>query len=130
MLSPSDTGLSGIRGEGFTVAVEAAETLVVRMSGNADLELLPRLGPFLKQLHAEASRVAVTSVTVDIRELYFMNSSCLKAFITWIVSVGKSDTHCRYSIHFLSNSNLRWQQKTLEAMRAFAPDLIEIENAA
>jgi hypothetical protein len=128
MLSPSDTGLPGLRGEGYTVAVETTDALVLRMSGNADLELLPRLGPFLKQLHGEVHRVGAPSVTVDIRELYFMNSSCLKAFITWIVTVSKADAHLRYRIRFLSNPNLRWQQKTLEAMKAFAPDLIDVQN--
>ena len=119
-----------VRGDGFTLALHDGESMSLQVSGNADLEMLPQLGPFLKQVHSELCRARADFITVDLRELYFMNSSCLKSFITWVVSVSKLDTNSRYRIRFLSNSNLRWQQRSLESMQAFAPGLVDIELAS
>jgi len=116
-----------VRGEGFTLALHEGDWLSLQISGNADLQMLPRLGPFLKQVHREACRARVDFITVDFSELYFMNSSCLKSLITWVVTVSKLDPESRYRIRFLSNGNLRWQQRSLESMQAFAPGLVDIE---
>ena len=118
-----------VQGEGFTLALHEGESLSLQVSGNADLEMLPQLGPFLKQVHSELCRAGVDLVTVDLRRLYFMNSSCLKSFITWVVSVSKLNAESRYRIRFLSNQNLRWQQRSLESMQAFAPDVVRVERA-
>jgi hypothetical protein len=36
-----------VRGEGFTLALHEGDWLSLQISGNADLQMLPRLGPFL-----------------------------------------------------------------------------------
>jgi hypothetical protein len=33
----------------------------------------------------------------------------------------------RYKIRFRSNPNLRWQKKSLQALRSYAPDIVVIE---
>ena len=58
--------------------------------GNADGRADSALESFLHKLHAEFSTEAVRQVDVDIRGLEFMNSSCFKGFITWIVQVAFS----------------------------------------
>lgn len=132
MMDMETNSIPAIRGESFTLTLQdgGSESVVLQVTGNADLEMLPRLGPFLKQVHGEACRARAESVTVDLRQLYFMNSSCLKSFITWVVSVSKLQPQARYRIRFLSNSNLRWQQRSLESMQAFAPGLVDIELAS
>jgi hypothetical protein len=132
MTEMESSSVPAIRGEAFTLALQngGSDSVLLQVTGNADLEMLPRLGPFLKQVHSEACRTRADSVTVDLRQLYFMNSSCLKSFITWVVSVSKLQPPSRYRIRFLSNSNLRWQQRSLESMQAFAPGLVDIELAS
>ena len=56
----------------------------VSLTGTGDLLAMPQLGSFLKQLHVEVTRLSVKLVVMDIRELYFLNSSCIKKFVTWL----------------------------------------------
>ena len=113
--------------DGFSIQLaDVADQLHVQVVGNADMEVLPAMSPFLKQLHQEAGRAGLHEVHVDLRELYFMNSSCLKAFVLWISSVSKLPAAEAYRIRFLSNSKLHWQRRSLEALRAFAPDVVDV----
>ena len=124
----SDLALPSVLMEGFSIAVESgAPSVRLKVTGNADMEVCPVLGPFLLQLHTELCRVRASDVVVDWRELYFMNSSCLKGFITWVASITKLDCSDRYRVVFVSNPSLHWQRRSLEAIRAFAADVMEIQ---
>ena len=59
-------------------------------------------------------------VVADFRELVFMNSSCLKEFVRWIAQVEERAEH--YRIRFLSDPDAQWQSRSLQALRAFAPE--------
>jgi hypothetical protein len=113
--------------DGFSLDVaDVNDELHVRVVGNADMEVLPAMTPFLRQLHDELGRAGIREIKVDLRELLFMNSSCLKSFVLWISSVSKLPPDSAYRIRFLSNSRLHWQRRSLEALRAFAPQVVEI----
>jgi anti-anti-sigma factor len=56
------------------------DTLVITLSGNGDMDTSPALGRYLKEMHAELTRIRVRCVVVDCRGLYFMSSSCIKCF--------------------------------------------------
>jgi hypothetical protein len=56
----------------------------------------------------------------------FMNSSCFKAFVTWIDSV-KTDSR-QYRIVLLANSELHWQRRSLEALRRLAIGVVSVEQ--
>lgn len=115
--------------DGFALTVEHRGGVRLKLSGNADLEMLPVLGPFLLQLHDQVIHEGERQVTVDLRELYFMNSSCFKALIMWIASVSKLDSRAMYTVQFVSNPKLHWQRRNLDAMQAFAPSLVEVVTA-
>ena len=66
-------------------------------------------------------------VEVDIRELYFMNSSCFKAFVTWIAEIAKLDAARRYQVRFLANSRLHWQRRNLAAMQSYAANVVVLD---
>src|SRR5262245_43831914 len=102
--------------------------MIVRVTGNADMTVTTKLGPYLEQLHAEALRLGVKRMTFDIRELYFLTSACLKCFATMLAAVAQLEPPRRYSVRFLANSNLHWQRRSLEALRCVAQDIIEIES--
>ena len=102
--------------------------LHVKISGTADLEANADLDVFVKGLHAEAGRLAATKVTVDFRQLEFMNSSCFKIFVAWLAQVRDLDPAQQYRIHLLSNPNQLWQRRSLAALSCFAVDLVAIET--
>jgi hypothetical protein len=99
----------------------------IRLLGTADARAQRTIGATLPQVHAEALRLAVREVTVDYRELEFMNSSCFKEFITWLGEVRVLPSHTKYRIRFLSDSGKHWQRRSLTALSCFAVDLVEIE---
>jgi hypothetical protein len=100
--------------------------LIVGFSGNGDMSAVEALGRFLKQLHTEATSMAVNEVAFDFRDLYFMNSSCFKAFVTWIDIVSRA-TAKGYKIRFLTNPRLHWQRRSLEALRCLSPNVVQLE---
>jgi hypothetical protein len=121
-------GLSHVVETGFSLRPELAEgTLTVHFSGNADMAAVEKLSAYLKEVHREAIGLAATEVSFDFRDLYFMNSSCLKAFVNLIDTVSREE-QCRYRLRFLANAKLHWQRRSLEALRRLGPDLVTVEN--
>lgn len=100
--------------------------LIVNFSGNGDMSAVDALGRYLKQVHQEAVALEVKDVSFDFRDLYFMNSSCFKAFVTWIDLASRSEEHA-YVIRFLTNPRLHWQRRSLEALRCLSPSVVRVE---
>jgi hypothetical protein len=120
---------------GFSlVAAEGEEAgapvVTVRFAGTADMEATPVLEGYLKRLHAEVPRAGVRVVVFDIAQLDFMNSSSFKCFVTWIGNITKMPADDRYDVRFVSNPQLQWQRRSLEALHRFAPDVVTLETTS
>jgi hypothetical protein len=98
----------------------------VQLRGCADRSTTGLLGAFLQGVHRTAVLSQLRLVIVDVREVEFLNSSCLTCFIRWLrqLQIGPGDT---YRLRFLRNPTHRWQQRSLHALRCFATDLVEIQ---
>lgn len=46
-----DIAIPAIVREGFTVAVKSSDGVRIILSGNADMAVVPLLGPYLSQVH-------------------------------------------------------------------------------
>jgi len=103
------------------------EELIVSFSGNGDMSAVEALGRYLKQVHQEAVSHEVSEVSFDFKDLYFMNSSCFKAFVTWIDLASRAENHA-YTIRFLTNPRLHWQRRSLEALRCLSPSVVRVES--
>jgi hypothetical protein len=114
-------------GDLIASAAVAGEVLTVTLRGTADSQAEAALGELLGRVHAESQRSGAREVAVDMRALEFMNSSCFKAFITWIVAVRRLPVEERYKITFLSSSALHWQKRSLHALHYFGGDLVRVE---
>ena len=122
----TDLNLGRIKREGFSLEPEVfGHHLVVRFTGNGDMSVVHTLDGYLKLVDSEMLRLELQEAVVDVRELYFMNSSCIKAFVSWIYRV--STTGSRYAIRFLANTRLHWQSNTLSALQRMAPAVVSIE---
>jgi hypothetical protein len=84
------------------------------------------LADYLKRAHAEAERLVVAEVKCDFRQLLFMNSSCFKAFVVWIDTVKSSPR--AYRIRFLTDPEMHWQRRSLEALRRLATNVVLVET--
>jgi hypothetical protein len=119
--------LSALREKNFSlVPIGDAPTPTIKVAGNGDSEIVSPLGRVLRLVHADLVEAASPRVDVDLNELYFLNSSCLKAFVTWIHEVKTSDKP--YRIHLRMNSRLPWQRRSLEPLRRLAPGVVVLEQ--
>lgn len=99
----------------------------VNLTGTADLTVKGQLDRFLREVHSEAQRSLAEEVTVDVRELEFMNSSCLKSFVWWISTVQEQGNEGKYRIVFVSSPSVYWQRRSLNALACLANDIISIQ---
>ncbi|MBV9948624.1 MAG: hypothetical protein JOZ69_17380 [Myxococcales bacterium] len=106
------------------------ERLNVRLTVNADMHAVKTLSAALKTIHEQAVRLQVRDVLCDLTALYFMNSSCFKAFVTWVTAALALEPQARYTIHLRSNGQLHWQKRSLEALRRLAEEVVSIELGA
>jgi hypothetical protein len=97
--------------------------------GSAEASSVDQLEQQLAEVHRSAVAGQTRSVVVDLRDLEFASSSCLKAIATWLHLIDQLAEQ-RYSVRFRSNPAYSWQRRSLGALAAFAPDIVEIEADA
>jgi hypothetical protein len=107
----------------------AAGVLHLGFTGTADASSESALSNLLVRIQGELLHEEVREAQVDMRALEFMNSSCFKAFITWIIAVDRLPPGQRHRIRFLCNPTLHWQRRSLKAMVHFGNDIVTVENA-
>lgn len=108
-------------------ATSSARRVQVRLTGTADLNVKSQLDRFLHEVHSQAQRCVAEEVTVDVRELEFMNSSCLKSFVWWISTVQEQAGDAKYRIVFVSSPSVYWQRRSLNALACLANGIISIQ---
>ena len=112
----------------FTADASTSERRIqVSLTGTADLTVKTQLDRFLRNVHSEAQRCLAEEVTVDVRQLEFMNSSCLKCFVWWISTVHEQPGEGKYRIVFVSSPSVYWQRRSLNALACLANDIITIQ---
>ena len=99
----------------------------VNLTGTADLTVKSQLDHFLRDVHTEAQRCLAEEVTVDMRQLEFMNSSCLKCFVWWVSTVQEEPSEGKYRIVFVSSPSVYWQRRSLNALACLANEIISIQ---
>ena len=99
--------------------------ILATLTGTADQSVTDDLDKALQSIH-ETAKSGVTEAVVDLRKLEFMNSSCLKALLTWINDIQELEPAHRYQVRFISDANIHWQKRSLHSVRCFASELITI----
>lgn len=100
----------------------------VRFAGTGEAEGAAVLDRFLALLHQEALALELREVTIELEQLEFINSSCLKAMVAWIYKV---DTEGRpYKIRMLRDSSLHWQRTSLATLQRLAPEVVVVQEKA
>ena len=101
-------------------------SIVVKMTGNADSAVLNGFKAFVDEVSEAAFRLRVREAVFDLEELYFINSSCLAFLLRMVKRVLERPSE-KYIIRFRSNPNQRWQAKSLNPIRVYAPEIVVIE---
>jgi len=107
-------------------ATRSSLPIDVRMTGNADSLVLADLENFLRKLHSETCRSGAAEVHLDVSELFFMNSSCMKLFVSWFTQLRELDPVQQYRVVVQSSPKLHWQARSFDALRYIANGLVTI----
>jgi hypothetical protein len=119
--------LPPVRTDGFSLVLSTSGSVpVVKLSGNGDAEAVSPLDRSLSLLHHNLTVANAKSVVVDLCDLYFLNSSCLKAFVSWIYTVRTAQTP--YGICLRLNARQRWQRRGLEPLQRLAPSIVSLDE--
>lgn len=119
--------LPPVESKGFSLSMDTSGSRpTVKFNGNGDTEAIAPLNRFLKLLHKSVLEGKVAEVAVDLGQLYFMNSSCLKAFVSWIYQVKTGGD--LYRIRLLMNPRLHWQRRSLERLARLAPKVVTLDE--
>jgi hypothetical protein len=109
-------------------AIVLNHVLTLSMSGMGELPDQSELAALLKRAHQVALSQKVSRVLVDFEGLKFMNSSCFKAFVSWMAEVTQLPEAARYNVHFKLNPTRRWQRVSVSALACFAVNTITFDG--
>jgi hypothetical protein len=118
-----------IEEEGLTLGpVPGAAAGRLRFAGTGEAEGAAVLDRYLAVLHQHALARELREVVLELWELEFINSSCLKAMVAWIYKV---DTEGRpYKIRLLRDASLHWQRTSIATLQRLAPEVVIVEDRA
>lgn len=117
-----------IKAEGFSAHCDyRGSAVVVWLKGNADMAVHEPLKTFLDAIERVAKSTHTTEAVFELEELYFMNSSCLSLLLRFVNGMMEAERSAPYRVRFRSNPKLRWQKKSLAALRAYAQELVVVE---
>src|SRR5688500_5036470 len=85
------------------------------------------LGPFFRAVHEAAKKDGLSTLTVDMAGLEFVNSSSIRLVIDWETWL-KNEAPPRYTLQFLMNRTITWQRTSLVALTALASDVVAVEH--
>jgi hypothetical protein len=118
--------LPNVEEEGLQLGPVPGANDRVRFAGTGEAEGAAVLDRFLTLLHRQVLSLALRRVTIELAELEFINSSCLKAMVAWIYKV---DTEGRpYKIHLRRDASMHWQRTSLATLQRLAPEVVVIEE--
>jgi hypothetical protein len=123
--------LRPISESGFTILPDLeSNPCTVTVAGSCDSTTLPLLDRFLSELHAAMVKASAPQVAILCEELYFMNSSAIKSFVTWLSRVKALPPDKRYRVTVRTNRFLAWQGRSFDAIQRSAPDIFSVDHSA
>ncbi|HEY6726192.1 MAG TPA: hypothetical protein VI197_19285 [Polyangiaceae bacterium] len=111
--------------DGFGIEAQRIDdTLCLTLTGTADMAAHDVLQHCLGIARADVGRLGLNLVRIDLRALYLLNSSCIKALLR-LVYLAQTERPS-FSIEFLVDPNLSWQARALAPLKRLAPELVRV----
>jgi hypothetical protein len=122
----TSSDLPYVEEQGLTLGPVPGTPGRVRFAGTGEADGAAVLDRYLGLLHQQAVSRELREVTLELWDLEFINSSCLKAMVAWIYKV---DTEGQpYKIRLLRDASLHWQRTSIATLQRLAPDVVIIED--
>lgn len=119
------SNLSPFHHESLDVSVTGPDS--IKLAGTITVrDPFSTIQPFLKEVHVRAMDARLKKLTVDVRELTFVNSSAVRLFVDWAVWLQREPEEKRYVISFWTNRSSTWQRASFPVLRSFAASVVEV----
>lgn len=112
-----------IKGEDFTIQYDS-ESMTIRFQGELGLGGPKEYEP-IKSLLEEATATESSRMVLNLRELFFLNSSGISLLSKFVIGLRKKPN---IQLIILGSKEVAWQGKSLQNLQKFLPTLqLEIE---
>lgn len=101
--------------------------VTVRLSGSAEVTATEALGAFFVRVHAATLEAHAKEVRVDLQDLEFMTSACLKTLLTWFDKIQRTPAESQYKVRLQGTKKRPWQSRSLAALSCFSMRLISVD---
>ena len=122
------SNLDRIKADGYTIEAEVrSQRLSVILSGTFDMTAAPDLQRFFNEVRAEALASTPHDLEIDVSSVYYLGSSCIKAFVT--LTAALKDASKRPRLKVITSARLDWQDRTFAVLARLAPDMVTVERS-
>lgn len=105
----------------------AAGTTTTRLIGTAEATATEQLHAFFDRLHQTCLGDNTRELVVDLSDVEFMTSACLKQFVTWFTAIEATPEDSQYKVRLRGSKGRPWQRRSLNALACFSVELITLE---
>ena len=93
--------------------------LFVKLAGTFDMTSAAPLQAYLEAVRSEARRLRILELLIDVSEVYYLGSSCIKCFVSLTVNLQRGTAGML--LRLLINSRLDWQERAFAVLSRLAP---------
>jgi hypothetical protein len=117
-----------VKKDGYALeAAEGASQIQARLTGTFDMTATADLSLFLVSIEGELKRLQANELVINVVEVYYLGSSCIKSFVALVEGVKKQDLRPR--IRIMVNPRLDWHERTFSILARLAPGAVTLERA-
>jgi hypothetical protein len=119
--------LERVKKEGYSIeAQERSQRLSVVLTGTFDMTASQDLQKFLDEVRAEVIATNPHEVEIDVSSVYYLGSSCIKAFVSLTAALKAAPKHPIMRV--VTSSRLDWQERTFAVLARLAPEIVQVER--
>lgn len=108
-----------VQGEDYLVEIEPDSNNTIKFKGELSLGGPSEYTP-IKALLESVSELELESMTIDLQELHFLNSSGISMLSKFVISLRKKT---KLQLIILGSEQIPWQKKSLKNLQKFLPGL-------
>lgn len=82
------------------------------------------LDPYFTDFNEKAAKSGLKEITVDIRELSYLNSAGIRSLVDWILAMEELPADKKYKINILCSSQHQWQKTSINSLTFLSPSLV------
>lgn len=113
--------------EGHSIVPRFEERrLILKLAGTFDMTSAHTLQIYLEQVAVEAREKQLLELVVDVVDVYYLGSSCIKSFVT--LTVGLQNGTAGLLLRVVTNPRLDWQDRAFSVLARIAPQRVLVEQ--